>query len=158
VTGGTRQSPKRQSLPVDLVRDIVVRDIPDSVTVVMMRSAELSEPVIDRLRQIQLQQSVINADETPLKVIREDKTQCYMWVCYTGTDSPPEKKSQDNPPNIMIFDYQSSWGGHSAKDSLKNYQGYLQVDGYTGYEKTDVMLVGCFAHARRKIIEVQKSH
>jgi transposase len=35
----------------------------------MMRSAELSEPVIERLRHIQLQQSVINADETPLKVV-----------------------------------------------------------------------------------------
>ena len=38
-----------------------------------MRSVELAEPVINRFRQIQLQQSVINADETRLKVIHEDK-------------------------------------------------------------------------------------
>jgi transposase len=122
----------------------------------MMRSADLSEPVIDRLRQIQLQQSVINADETPLKVIREDKNQCYMWVYCTGTDSPAEHKSQADPPNIVIFDYQNSRAGHCAKDYLNNYQGYLQVDGYAGYEKTDATLVGCFAHARRKFIEAQK--
>ncbi|MFT7673721.1 MAG: transposase [Gammaproteobacteria bacterium] len=122
----------------------------------MMRCAELSEPVIDRFRHIQLQQSVINADETPLKVIREDKNQCYMWVYCTGTDSPAENKSQTDPPNIVIFDYQISRAGHCAKDYLQDYESYLQVDGYAGYEKTDTILVGCFAHARRKFIEAQK--
>jgi transposase len=122
----------------------------------MMRSAELSDPMIDRLRQIQLQQTVINADETPLKVIREDKNQCYMWVYCTGTDSPPKNKSQTDPPNIVLYDYQNSRAGHCAKDYLQDYQSYLQVDGYAGYEKTDATLVGCFAHARRKFIEAQK--
>jgi transposase len=93
--------------------------------------------VIDRLRQIQLQQATINADETPLKAIHEDK-------------------SQTDPPNIVIFDYQNSRAGHCAKDYLQDYQSYLQVDGYAGYEKTDAILVGCFAHARRKFIEAQK--
>jgi hypothetical protein len=51
---------------------------------------------------------VIKADETPLKVIRKDKNQCYMWVYSTGTDSPPDNKSQSDPPNIVIFDYKNS--------------------------------------------------
>jgi len=122
----------------------------------VMRSAELLDPVIERLHQIQLQQTVINADETPLKVIREDKNQCYMWVYCTGTDSPVENKPQDDPPNIVLYDYQNSRAGHCAKDYLQDYQCYLQVDGYAGYEKTDATLVGCFAHARRKFIEAQK--
>lgn len=122
----------------------------------MMRSAELLAPVIERLHQIQLQQAVINADETTLKVIREDKYLCYMWVYCTGTDSPVESKPQDDPPNIVLYDYQNSRAGQCAKDYLQDYQGYLQVDGYAGYEKTDTTLVGCFAHARRKFIEAQK--
>ena len=32
-----------------------------------------------------------------------------------------------------------------------------QVDGYAGYEQTSAILAGCFAHARRKFIEVQKA-
>ncbi len=35
--------------------------------------------------------------------------------------------------------------------------GYLQVDGYAGYEKNDTTLVGCWAHACRKFVEVQKA-
>jgi transposase len=122
----------------------------------MMRSAQLHERVYQRLLQIQLQQSVINADETPLKVIREDKHHCYMWVYCTGTDSPPTNPHSTDPPNIVLYDYQNSRAGHCAKDYLRGYQGYLQVDGYAGYDKADAILVGCFAHARRKFIEAQK--
>ncbi len=122
----------------------------------MIKSSEFLEPVYQRLYQDQLRQSVINADETPLKVIREDKNQCYMWVYCTGTDSPPGNRSNSDPPNIVLFDYQNSRAGQCAKDYLQDYQGYLQVDGYAGYEQTDATLVGCFAHARRKFIEAQK--
>ena len=123
----------------------------------MMRSAQLLEPVYQQLQTVQLQQSVINADETPLKVIREDKNQCYMWVYCTGSDSSPANLTNTDPPNIVLYDYQNSRAGHCAKDYLRGYQGYLQVDGYAGYEQTSAILAGCFAHARRKFIEVQKS-
>ncbi|MCP4487026.1 MAG: IS66 family transposase [Gammaproteobacteria bacterium] len=112
-----------------------------------------------RLREIQFQQSSINAYETPLKVIHEDKSPCYMWVYCTGTDSPQERTPSDKnqpPPNIMLYEYQNSRSGRCARDYLKGYQGYLQVDGYAGYEQTEARLVGCFAYARRKFIEAQK--
>jgi transposase len=73
----------------------------------MMRSAHLLEPIYQQLQQIQLQQSVINADETPLKVIREDKHLCYMWVYCTGSDSPPVNQTNRDPPNIVLYDYQN---------------------------------------------------
>jgi hypothetical protein len=44
---------------------------------------------------------------------------------------------------------------------LQNFQGYLQCDGYTGYEdilaKPGVVAVGCFAHARRYFEQAQDS-
>jgi len=40
---------------------------------------------------------------------------------------------------------------------MDGYRGYLQVDGYAGYEQTGATLVGCFAHAPRKFIEVQRA-
>ncbi len=123
----------------------------------MIRCSELLVPIYQRLKTIQLQQSVINADETPLKVIHEDKNRCYMWVYCTGSDSLPDKTvTKDPPPNIVLYDYQNSRAGRCARDYLDGYQGYLQVDGYAGYAQTGATLVGCFAHARRKFIEVQK--
>jgi hypothetical protein len=43
------------------------------------------------------------------------------------------------------------------RDYLDGYQGYPQVDGYAGYAQTEASLVGCFAHARRKFIEVPRA-
>ena len=40
-------------------------------------------------------------------------------------------------------------------DYLQGYSGYLQVDGYVGYEQTQTTLVGCWAHARRKFTEAK---
>lgn len=122
----------------------------------IIRCSELLTPIYRRLKKIQLQQTVIQADETPLKVIHQEKSRCYMWVYCTGADSP--KGKQPNPlPNIVLYDYQSSRSGSCVKAWLDGYSHYLQVDGYVGYEQTDAILVGCMAHARRKFIEAQKT-
>ena len=126
----------------------------------MLLCSDLLLRVYQRLHQLQLQQAVIHADETPLKVIHEDKSQCYMWVYCTGTDSPPNQdpaEVPEKPPlNIVLYDYQASRSSQCVRDYLQGYSGYLQVDGYAGYNRTDATLVGCFAHARRKFVEAQK--
>ncbi len=119
----------------------------------MIKSSERLMVIYQRLKVIQLQQTVILADETPLKVIHEDKNRCYMWVYCTGSDSP---SGHPDRPNIVLYDYQASRRGQCAKDYLQGYKGYLQVDGYQAYEQTEATLVGCFAHARRKFIEAQR--
>jgi len=122
----------------------------------MMRCGELLEPVVQRLKNRLLQQSVIQADETPVQVLKEDKHRCYMWVYCTGSDSPATRKSQ-GPPNIVLYDYQASRSGQCVKGYLDGYRGYLQVDGYAAYEQTEATLVGCWAHARRKFVEAKKA-
>jgi transposase len=117
----------------------------------MMKSSDLFKPLYAKLQDILLQQGVIQADETTLKVIHEDKIKSYMWLYCTGTDSP----NKGDIPNIVLYDYQSGRAGQCAVDYLNGFNGYLQVDGYAGYEKTAATLVGCWAHARRKFIEAQ---
>ena len=117
----------------------------------MMKCADLFTPLYAKLQEILLQQGVIQADETTLKVINEDKVKSYMWLYCTGTDSP----HKGDIPNIVLFDYQAGRAGQCAVDYLYGFTGYLQVDGYAGYEKTSARLVGCWAHARRKFIEAQ---
>ncbi len=45
------------------------------------------------------------------------------------------------------------------KDFLREFKGYLHADGYAGYHglPEDITVVGCWAHARRKLDEALKS-
>lgn len=121
----------------------------------MMKCGEILQVLYDRLKNIQLQQPVIHADETTLKVAKEDKQKCYMWLYATGADSPDGNITDANIPNIVLFDYRNSRSARCATDYLGSYQGYLQVDGYAGYHHTQATLVGCWAHARRKFTEAK---
>jgi len=117
----------------------------------MMKSATLFEPLYALLQKTLLAQNIIQADETTLKVISEDKVKSYMWLYCTGSDSP----NTSDMPNIVLYDYQAGRAGQCAVDYLQGFNGYLQVDGYVGYEKTAATLVGCWAHARRKFMEAK---
>ena len=119
----------------------------------MLRCAEALQPLYEQLRQTLLAQSVLQADETTLNVINEDKSTCYMWLYCSGADSP----QKHGPPNIVLYDYQRSRSGQCPVDFLDGFSGYLQVDGYAGYEQTHATWVGCWAHARRKFMEAKKS-
>lgn len=126
----------------------------------MIQCAALLQRFYQHLRGCLVQQAVIHADETPLTVIHEDKTNCYMWLYCCGRDAPPDDPNQhpqNKPPNIVLYDYHASRAGLCAKNFLQDYKGYLQVDGYAGYEQTSATLIGCWAHARRKFITVQKT-
>jgi transposase len=85
----------------------------------MIKSQLALQILYERLREILLQQSVIQADETTLKVIGEAKTTCYMWLYCSGTDSPQTKSKDSSIPNIVLYDYQNSRRGQCAADSLR---------------------------------------
>lgn len=48
--------------------------------------------------------------------------------------------------------------GEHPRNFLKGFNGYLHVDGYSGYHKVqNITLVGCWAHVRRKYDEALKA-
>ena len=95
-----------------------------------------------------------HADETTIQVLQQEgkaaTSKSYMWVYANG---PPAKP-------IIIYDYQPSRSGGSAAEFLKDFTGYLQTDGYSGYnilrERKDIINLDCWAHARRKFFEIVK--
>ena len=97
---------------------------------------------------------VINMDETPVQVFREpgrsNTTKSYMWVCRGGT---PEKP-------CIVFQYFPTRSGAVASKLLSNYKGFLQTDGYIGYEtvgeREGIIHLGCWTHVRRKFVDVLK--
>jgi transposase len=119
----------------------------------MVKSGIVFKPVIDYLHRQLIQQPVIQADETTVKVIHEDKVKCYMWVYCSGFDSPGDHDTR----NIVLYDYQASRAGSCAVKYLQGFNGYLQADGYAGYEQVDATLIGCMTHARRKFIEAKQA-
>jgi transposase len=123
----------------------------------MMRCADILQILYDMLRRILLEQPVIYADETTLKVVSDNKSKSYMWLYASGADSPEGKLTGSDIPNIVLYDYHSSRAGQVAVDYLDGFDGYMHVDGYAGYHKTQATLVGCSAHARRKFTDAQKA-
>ena len=122
----------------------------------IIRCAELFKPLYEQLHQHLLKQPVIAADETTLKVVESEKATSYMWLYASGADSPTGNIPGTETPNIVLYDYHNSRAGQCAVDFLEGYNGYLQVDGYQGYEQTQATLIGCWAHARRKFMEAKK--
>jgi transposase len=93
--------------------------------------------------------SYLGADETPIKVLDEDKKgtthRGFYWV-YRNAEQ-----------KLVLFDYRPGRGREGPDDILKDFQGYLQTDGYSAYEDFDrrpgITLLHCMAHARRKFHE-----
>jgi hypothetical protein len=62
----------------------------------------------------------------------------------------------------VAFTYAPGRGGIHAERILRGFSGILQVDGYTGYNRLiapervgpDIRLAYCWAHARRKLVEI----
>ena len=118
----------------------------------MIKCADWFERITDAFKNHLLQQIAIHADETPIKVIDEEREKSYMWVYCSGADSP---NANSSIKNIVLYDFQPSRAAACPKAFLQDYTGYLQVDGYAAYEQTQAKLVGCFAHARRKFMDAQ---
>lgn len=120
-----------------------------------MLAAEKCKPLIELMIDEIRGGPVIRMDETTLQVLKEPgrkaKTKSYMWVA-TGYTS--EEKS------LILFQYHPTRSGEVPKKFLENYTGYLQTDGYSGYnhaaEVFDIIHVGCFAHARRYFMDAYK--
>lgn len=124
----------------------------------MLKSAKLFEPLYALLHQTLLQQAVIQADETTLKVINDSRSKSYMWVYCSGFDSPGIGPPDSPLKPIVLYDYQDgSRAGSCVVNFLGDYAGYLQADGYSAYQQSSAKLLGCWAHARRKFIDAQSA-
>jgi hypothetical protein len=57
----------------------------------------------------------------------------------------------------VVFDYTTGRARDGPRNFLGGYKGYLQADGYSGYdelyESGSIVEVGCWAHARRKFVD-----
>lgn len=105
----------------------------------------LLEPLYNAMVNVVKHDGYLQADETPTRVLdKTKKGKChrgYYWVYH----SPPKK--------MVVFDYQRGRNKEAPREILNNFKGYLQTDGYAGYNlyaaKKEITHLACWAHARR---------
>jgi transposase len=119
-----------------------------------MLAAERMDRLLELLWENIAKSPHLGVDETTVQVLQEpgrkNTTKSYMWVFRGGT--------RDHP--VIIFRYSPTRSSEVIKKNLKNYKGYLQSDGYTGYDvfgrRDGIIHAGCWAHVRRKFVEAAK--
>ena len=111
----------------------------------------LITPLYEALKKEVLAGDYLHADETPIKVLDKEKKgethRGYFWVYHNSLQ------------DLVFFDYQPGRGREGPSETLKDFKGHLQTDGYVAYkifdQQKDVTLLHCMAHARRKFVEAR---
>jgi transposase len=114
------------------------------------QSAFMLEPIVQEMKKDLLRSIKIHSDDTPVPVLNEGKTRLgRIWVYATDAI---------NTAACTIYDYTRTRAQSGPIDFLGDYEGYLQADAYSGYDKlyasNKIIEVGCMAHCRRKFYDV----
>jgi len=113
--------------------------------------ADLVEPLYELMAQRVRASHVVATDDTIMPMLSQGKAaNARMWV-YVGDDGSP----------YNVFDFTLNRGRDGPKYFLKDYSGVLLADAYAGYNGmvagNQITRAGCWAHARRKLIEAEKT-
>ena len=114
--------------------------------------------IYDLLHQKLLDETVVQADETKVKVSKNEdpgRKDSHMWLFRTGeynTETP-----------VVLYDFQNSRAGKNACSFLDGFSGVVECDGYSGYrfmDRTDenISIACCWAHARRRFADAVKAY
>lgn len=156
---------KQDVVPVDIVSDPLPEQhttsqiyqmnldiVPSRTTLanwIIYCSRNYFQPMYDYFHRELLKRSFAMADETRIQVLKEEErraqTQSFMWLFRSG---------EDGLPAIILYGYSPTRSGSHAKEFLEGYQGYLETDGYQGYNSLpDIKRCSCWAHIRRYFID-----
>ena len=117
-------------------------------------------PLTDALRAHVLAAGVVHADDTPLPVLApgRGKTKTGRLWTYVRDERPA---AGEIAPAVW-FAYSPDRKGEHPKQHLADFRGILQADGYAGFTKLYdgglVFEAACWAHARRKFVELDELH
>ena len=118
-------------------------------------------PVVDRLSEHLKGSGKLFMDETTAPVLDpgRGKTKTgYLWALARDDRG----WGGEDPPGV-VFTYAPNRAGKNAEQILQGFDGTLQLDGYTGYDRltrpsrtggAPIKVAHCWAHARRKLKEI----
>jgi transposase len=119
----------------------------------LAQSAALLRPLWELLHARVLQSRVVQTDDTPVRVQAQEGAAAHqgrLWV-----------QVGDASHRYLAYLYSPNREGQWPQTFLAGYAGFVQGDAYAGYDALfaagAVVEVGCWAHARRKFFEAQKT-
>lgn len=125
-----------------------------SLSKYVLLTAEVLKPLVNLMLKdlIATPVKVLQADETTFKCIldckKEDRDKNYVFV-YSTTYYDRR---------IRIYSYSENRGANNHQETLKDFSGYLEVDGFDGYNNIpNVKVARCWVHARRKYADIVKT-
>ena len=114
----------------------------------VIKGAKWFEPVIRLFWEYAYLEPVLNADETPTRVLKKDgkptKKKGQMWIVCTGAAASRK---------IALYTYRDSRRKAVAEELLSGYAGVVQTDGLQSYGSGDYEHAGCWAHCRRRFFD-----
>ena len=120
------------------------------------QASVLLDPVISCICEVELTASKIHTDDTPVPMLDpgHGKTTIGRLRAYAVND----RGSDATTPPPGWYGFTTDRTGAHPQRQLANFTGYLQADGYAGYDKlydtNRVTKVACWAHFRRKIFDI----
>ena len=108
-------------------------------------AADLLIPLVDLLKDFTLRDFIVQTDDTGLRVLDPDDPRGikrgHVWV-YVGDGQH------------VFADYTPDWSGAGPQAILMQRRGYIQADGYAGYDAlfkpgSERIEIACWMHARR---------
>jgi transposase len=122
--------------------------------------SELLTPLTDALQAHVFAADVVHADDTTLPVLApgHGKTKTGRLWTYVRDERPAAGEAAP----AVWFAYSPDRKGEHPQRHLENFRGILQADGYAGFSKIydggQVLEAACWAHARRKFIDLHELH
>jgi transposase len=115
------------------------------------RTAELVEPLYDRLLKLIAGKEIVLADETTQRVQAKGKTRTAWLWSFIGRDEVERE--------LIAYVFTNSRSGDTPVEVLGETKGKLVADAYSGYNKVTAPggreRAGCLAHLRRRFFDAQ---
>lgn len=121
-------------------------------------AAGLLAPLAQAMGRYVLNGSKVHGDDTPIRVlggVRAKAKTGRLWV-YVRDD----RASGDTAPAAVWFQYSADRKGEHPRRHLRDFQGILQADAYSGYDRLfedgRIVEAACWSHARRKFYDIHE--
>jgi len=120
----------------------------------------LLTPLTEALRAHVFAADVVHADDTPIPVLAPGRGKTKTGRLWTYVRDERPTGGQVAP--AVWFTYSPDRKGEHPQRHLADFHGVLQADGYAGFSKIydggRVLEAACWAHARRKFVDLHELH
>ena len=121
-------------------------------------AAWLLTPLAQAIGRYVLNGTKVHGDDTPIRVLGGAKNKARtgrLWV-YVRDD----RASGETAPAAVWFQYSADRKGEHPRRHLRDFEGILQADAYSGYDRLfedgRIVEAACWSHARRKFYDIHE--